>query len=207
MPSFLPWSPSLAFATILLYTFSWTRRYEDQWEVSCYFSKCFDVSTSQFRAAWKRVRGKEKIKAPTTETIVNQISDGSSLVECSFPNFEKKKKSRLKGKSTQGNKLINFNQSSGLKSINESLSCNNNNNNKNVIVDVRRSQILQTPAFTDIEIMFPEQRAFLFARSLNKTTSRNENNYELRMFSSEANIYGKAIHQLIRNNSYKSNIC
>lgn len=74
-------------------------------------------------------------------------------------------------------------------------------------MDDRKSQILQAPTFTDIEIMYPEERAFLFAKSMNKPTNKNENNYELRMFSSEANIYGKAIHQLIRNNSYKSNIC
>lgn len=84
---------------------------------------------------------------------------------------------------------------------------NSNNSNINSNIDKKSSPIFKTlsktPSLTNNDIKFPDRHAFIFAKSLN----RSENNYELRMFSSEANIYGKAINQIIRANSYKSNMC
>lgn len=153
----------------------------------------------QFRAAWRRVRGIDVTKAPVNETTVNQISESSSraYIECSFTSFDKKRKSRHKEKTVQNANLISLSHKK-LKNINETLGNSGNNNNKN------NSQVFKSPSVNiNNELKYIEQRSFLYAKDIN----RNENNYELRMFSSEANIYGKAINQIIRANSYKSNIC
>ena len=153
----------------------------------------------QFRAALRRVCGKGNPKTPINETVVNQTSETSSraYVECSFTTFDKKKKSH-KDSACQNTSLIDL-KNKKLKIIDE-LTINNNNN---IISSNKSSQIFKTPSLTSSETKFPERKAFIFTKSL----SRSENNYELRMFSSEANIYGKAINQVIRANSYKSNIC
>lgn len=91
-----------------------------------------------------------------------------------------------------------------LKNINETLGSNMNNNNTILNSNKKmNSQVFKSPSMVNNEIKYVEQRPFLFAKDIN----RNENNYELRMFSSEANIYGKAFNQIIRANSYKSNLC
>lgn len=150
----------------------------------------------QFRAAWRRVRGKEKHLQKVNETALNQTSDTCSrggYMECSL-SFEKKKKSQ-KGSPSQTSDLLNL-KSKELKIINETLFIN-----KNIISTV--NPVEKTSSLKGNEIKCPEKQALFLANSLR----RSENNYELRMFSSEANIYGKAINQIIRANSYKSNIC
>lgn len=161
------------------------------------------MSYWQFRAAWSRVCGKEKAASTTiNDTIVNQISDTSSraYIECSFTNFDKKKKSRSKEKSINKVNLISQNNNNTLKTINETLK---GSSNSSLVLSSKNNQSFVTPTVINSEIKFPsEQRPFIFARDIN----RMENNYELRMFSSEANIYGKAINKIIRANSYKSNL-
>lgn len=55
-------------------------------------------------------------------------------------------------------------------------------------------------AVNDIKFSGPQAVRF------NKSFNCSDKIREYRMFSSEANIYGKAINQIIRANSYKSNI-
>jgi hypothetical protein len=141
------------------------------------------------------------------ETTVNQISESSSraYIECSFTNFDKKKKSRHKDTTGQNANLISLSHKK-LKNINETLgnSMNSMNNNNSVLNNNKKSsQVFKSPSMVNNEIKYVDQRPFLFAKDIN----RNENNYEMRMFSSEVNIYGKAINQVIRANSYKSNLC
>lgn len=133
---------------------------------------------------------------------MNQISETSSraYIECSFTSFDKKKKSRHKDKSPKNSNLISA-KTKKLSCINEAIHSSVNNSSNNI--NNNKTQSLKLSPSSNNEIKFPEQRAFIFAKSV----SRGENNYELRMFSSEANIYGKPFNQIIRANSYKSNIC
>lgn len=150
--------------------------------------------------------GKEIPKANLNETTVNQISDSSSraFIECSFTNFDKKKR-KLKEKHDQnGNqmKLMDIK----IQTINETLMTETVENSKLVSNQIG-TQVYNSPSMVNKELGFhkkiSERHAFLFATGIN----RDENKYELRMFSSEADIYGKAINKIIRANSYKSNIC
>jgi hypothetical protein len=63
-------------------------------------------------------------------------------------------------------------------------------------------EALNGPTLIKNETKYPHSRTFLFVKDLKK----NEK-LELRLFSSEVNICGKTINQIIRANSYKSNIC
>jgi hypothetical protein len=160
-------------------------------------------SLVQFRAAWRRIRGKDKTPATVNETTINQISESSSkaYIECSFVGFEKKKKkSRHKDKKVQNTSLISLSNKK-IKNINETLGTNNNNNllNNSSI----KSQVFKSPSMVNNEIKYVDNRSYKFPKDIN----RNENNYELRMFSSEVNIYGKTFNQLIRADSYRSNLC
>lgn len=154
---------------------------------------------SQFRAAWQRVCGRSTAETNKMETTVNQFSETSSkaYIECSFTTFEKKRKSRQK------DIQINLNNKS-LITLNENLrSCIANDTSKS-------HQAIGSPTQVIAETKFSEQRAFLFAANAKEKDKPFEHklSHELRMFSSEANIYGKAINQIIRTNSYnRSNIC
>lgn len=53
------------------------------------------VESKKFRASWRRVFGKEILRTTTlNDTVVHQISEMSSrvVVECTFSNFDKKKR-------------------------------------------------------------------------------------------------------------------
>lgn len=162
---------------------------------------CYQVSInlikllcSQFRAAWQRVCGRSTTETNKIETTVNHFSETSSraYIECTFTTFEKKKKSRQKESQTS-----NLNNKS-LIAFNENL-----RNNSIANDPCKNNQAFTSPQKVTAESKIHEQRAFLFAAS----AEEKENPFELRMFSSEANIYGKAINQIIRTNSYRSNIC
>lgn len=141
--------------------------------------------------------GRSTDQSNKNETIVNHFSESSSkaYIECSFTNFEKKRKSRQK--ETQSSNFTNLNNKS-LITFNENL-----RSSSVTSAQSRSKQAFASPVSVTAESQFPEQRAFLFAT----TVKEKENPFELRMFSSEANIYGKAINQIIRTNSYRSNIC
>lgn len=146
--------------------------------------------------------GKETPQANLNETTLNQISDSNSriFIECSFTNFEKKKK-RLKEKHIEQTNL----NDDKIQIINERLNDENVKNSK-LISNKIGTQVFNSPSMVNKVLEFPgkisERHAFLFASSI----KRDENNFELRMFSSEADIYGKTINKIMRANSYKSNI-
>jgi hypothetical protein len=152
------------------------------------------IHFSQFRAAWRRVRGKEKPQTTQiNETTVNQLSSSSvGYIECSFTNFDKRKKNQQK---RQNHNLIHL-KTMKVNTVDEPLSENNNAANEDDSGPFKSSTPNQN------EIKYPDSRTFMFARDL-----RTNEKLELRMFSSEVNIYGKTINQIIRANSYKSNIC
>lgn len=76
--------------------------------------------------------------------------------------------------------------------------------NSNIISSKSSQAFSALPVVAELK----EQRAFILAKNSKQGENRSApNNFELRMFSSEVNIYGKAFNQLIRANSYKSNIC
>jgi hypothetical protein len=153
----------------------------------------------QFRAAWRRVCGKDNVNPTINETTVNQLSDSSSkaYIECSFIGSERKKKNRSKQKPISKADLLELNNKK-LKNINETY-CNNNN-----IIMSKNNEIIKSQTVVSNELHFSEQKKFIFANEINRN---QQNNYEMRLFSSEINIYGKTINQIIRANSYKSNIC
>lgn len=157
----------------------------------------------QFRAAWRRIRGKENSSVPVNETTVNQISDASSkaYIECTFTNFDKRKKSRHKEKKIQNTSLISLSQKN-IKNINETIGINNSNN---LLINSTKipTQVFTSPSMVNNDIKYVEKRPYIFPKDVN----RNQTNYELRLFSSEMNIYGKTFNKLLRADSYKSNIC
>lgn len=151
----------------------------------------------QFRAAWKRVRGKEKSQVThINETTINQISNSSShgYIECSFKNFDKKKKNQKKQHSNRMNlKTMKVNTVDELTEINN-------------VPNLVNCEAFKSPPLITNEIKYSDPRTFLFVKDLEK-----KENLELRLFSSEVNLYGhktnKTMNHIIRTNSYKSNIC
>jgi hypothetical protein len=83
-----------------------------------------------------------------------------------------------------------------INTVAEPLTENSNPQNAGNCEALRGSTLITT------ETKYPHPKTFLFVKDLKK----NEK-LELRLFSSEVNIYGKTINQIIRANSYKSNIC
>ncbi|CRK91553.1 CLUMA_CG005210, isoform A [Clunio marinus] len=166
----------------------------------CYNPLIYVGMNSQFRAAWRRVCGKEtNTQANINDTIINQISSDASAkvyIDCSFTKPTKKRKNDSKEKTS----LMNL-SAMNLKTTNENLR-KKSTINTNIVI-TKNIEVFKSPTQTCNELKYSERNSFIFQ----KDNRIKENRYELRMFSSEANIYGKAINQVIRANSYKSNVC
>lgn len=146
--------------------------------------------SKKFRAAWRRICGKDNPNTTVNETSVNQLSESSSRfpIECSFTTFDKKKK-RLKSKLAKKTIVLN-NQS--VKNVDET--CTNSLNN---------TIIFETHVKIDKDIKYPfEKHPFAFANNI----PRGEADCEMKMFSSEVNSCGKAINKVIEANTFKSNL-
>lgn len=155
----------------------------------------------QFRAAWKRVCGKEQTTTVCmAETTANHISMSSSKIsiECSFVAFDKRKrkKEKLAQEFIRNNNNINCNKS--VKSISQSISNINNSNNKIIHETIQKIDEKKIPL--DSEQLEQQKRNLLL-----HPKKKLKSDYELSVFTHDTNIYGKAI--LIRANSYKSNLC
>lgn len=156
----------------------------------------------QFRAAWKRVCGKEQTTTVCmAETTANHISMSSSKmsIECSFVAFDKRKrkKEKLAQEFIRNNNNINCNKS--VKSISQSISNINNSNNKIIHETIQKIDDKKKIPL-DSEQLEQQKRSLLL-----HPKKKLKSDYELSVFTHDTNIYGKAI--LIRANSYKSNLC
>lgn len=145
----------------------------------------------KFRAAWRRICGKEKPHTTLNETTINQLSaDTSSKVhiECSFMTFDKKTR-KQKNKLINNSNLFN-NQADEICASNLNL----NINNKLTNVKTKMSNEMRNSY---------ELRSFIF--DSNNNNGRFEAGCEMKMFSSEVNIYGRVINKVV-NKTYKSNL-
>lgn len=147
----------------------------------------------KFRAAWRRICGKEKPNLTINETTINQLSvDTSSKVhiECSFMTFDKKTRKQQKNKLINNSNLFN-NQADEICASNLNLNINNKLTNV-------KTKMMSNEMGNSYEL-----RSFIF--DSNNNNDRFKTGCEMKMFSSEVNIYGRVINKVV-NKTYKSNL-
>lgn len=146
----------------------------------------------QFRAAWRRIFGIEKPQVANIDTTIHQLSDASSqvIIECTFRNFDRKKKLKNKDLLCMDSVLTT---NSKIKSTEKNVPSSNASSIKSVPV-YQQNEVFRNPSKAHNEIKYSEKLKLL----LEKDFRANESGYELRMFSSEVNIWRKSITQIVR---------